>query len=957
MQLPRLSIFIFILLLSFIGCQQDSPRPAADWPDITQENKAWTRWWWHGSSVTEAGITAELEAYKKAGIGGLELTPIYGVIGEEDAFIEYLSPQWVDMLVFTLQEAKRLGLGMDMATGTGWPFGGPWVDTSDASKYLAHKTFTLKGGQQLKEAIRYKENGFVRAVSNQAIRKEAVQLSDLIEPVAQNQNLQALALDQVRFSKALPLQSLVAYSEAGEIIDLMDKLDPTGSLDWMAPAGNWTLYAIFEAWHGKMVERAAPGGEGNVIDHFSTEAIQHYVERFDQAFSERDLSGLRAFFNDSYEVDDARGQANWTPKLLEAFQQKQGYDLRQHWPTLLEKQGGEKHQRILSDYRETISDLLLETFAQTWGEWARSQDKIIRYQAHGSPSNILDLYAVSEIPEAEGTDLIRIKFASSAAHVANRKLASAEAATWLNEHFTSDLASLKENLDRYLIGGINHLFYHGSCYSPPADPWPGRLFYAAIHANPRNSLWQDFGYLNQYVARTQSFLQAGESDNNVLLYFPAYDRFATAQKELLDHFNGHGPNLEDTHFAKLADTLLHAGFAFDYISDRQIQGLSVRQGRLSTGGTEFKTLLIPETQYMPLATLQKLADLAAEGAKIIFQNKLPELVPGLDPSGKRQSEFTALLDQVRFSTSVDGVATYPTAKGQWLKGPDALSVLAEAGIRRESLVDHDLAFARRTYQNGKCYFLTNWSATAVDTWVPIETEAQSVMLFDPMTGNKGVAKTRKGREGATEVWLQLAQGASMIMTSSAQETAGEAWPYWEKTEQMIALNKNWELAFIAGGPSLPESVSTDTLGLWTDWDQAQYQAFSGTARYTTSFSGVPDSQNAWLLDLGEVYESARVTLNGQELGVLIGPVFQIVIPANLMQAENTLQVEVSNLMANRIIDLEKRGVAWKRFYNINFPPRKRENMGPAGIFEATNWEPLPSGLQGPVQLRQVKPIP
>ena len=125
-----------------------------------------------------------------------------------------------------------------------------------------------------------------------------------------------------------PLQSLMAYSDEGEIIDLTNRVSTEGELDWTAPAGSWTLYAVFQGWHGKMVERAAPGGEGNVIDHFSAEAIQNYLAQFDRAFSESDISYLRAFFNDSYEVDDARGQANSTPNLLEEFQKRRGYDLR-----------------------------------------------------------------------------------------------------------------------------------------------------------------------------------------------------------------------------------------------------------------------------------------------------------------------------------------------------------------------------------------------------------------------------------------------------------------------------------------------------------------------------------------------------------------------------------------------------------------------------------------------------
>ena len=99
--------------------------------------------------------------------------------------------------------------------------------------------------------------------------------------------------------------------------DVTNKVDANGKLNWMVPAGSWKLYAVFMGYHGKQVERAAPGGEGNVIDHFSAAALHHYLQRFDEAFKQHDISGIRAFFNDSYEVDDAVGQANYTPLLFE----------------------------------------------------------------------------------------------------------------------------------------------------------------------------------------------------------------------------------------------------------------------------------------------------------------------------------------------------------------------------------------------------------------------------------------------------------------------------------------------------------------------------------------------------------------------------------------------------------------------------------------------------------------
>src|SRR5690606_30528411 len=114
-----------IFFLFAISCSKPArvSEEKQGWPPISHETKPWTRWWWHGNAVTMEGITAEMEAYKNAGIGGLEITPIYGVYGKEEEFIDFLSPEWMELLVHVLNEAKRLDLGIDMATGTGWPFG------------------------------------------------------------------------------------------------------------------------------------------------------------------------------------------------------------------------------------------------------------------------------------------------------------------------------------------------------------------------------------------------------------------------------------------------------------------------------------------------------------------------------------------------------------------------------------------------------------------------------------------------------------------------------------------------------------------------------------------------------------------------------------------------------------------------------------------------------------------
>ncbi|MCB9504214.1 MAG: glycoside hydrolase family 2 protein [Deferribacteres bacterium] len=969
---------VLIFLLSISGCEQSKPKSPLAWPGVTQQTRPWTRWWWHGSAVNKRDITASLEAYKKNGIGGLELTPIFGVIGEEDKFIDYLSPEWMEMLDFTLAEAKRLDLGIDMATGTGWPFGGPHVTAEYAPKNIVYKTYQLEAGKKLSERIHCKQTPLVRAVGNIVYQQYAankstagdawydptslpefrrIDIQDLVEPVSANKDLQGLALDQVKFEKELPLQTLMAYSQAGDALDLTHKVDQYGTLDWTASEGEWTLFAVFQGWHGKMVERAAPGGEGNTIDHFSEAAIAHYLNRFDEAFSGHDISNLRAFFNDSYEVDDARGQADWTPDLFAEFQQRRGYDLRHHLPALFGQATEEKNKRVLCDYRETISDLILEKFTMNWQKWAQEKGAIIRNQAHGSPANVLDLYAASDIPETEGRDILRIKYASSASHVTGKQLTSSESATWLNEHFKSTLADVKENIDRFLLGGVNHVFYHGTAYSPQDASWPGWLFYAAVHFNPRNSFWNDLGTLNEYITRVQSFLQSGKPNTDILLYFPIHDRFSEPGAELLEHVGGGRGGYDASAVKAVAENLQNAGYAFDYISDRQLSKAEITNSHVMAGGVSYKTIVVPQCSYMPLATLEKLVQLAQNGATVIMHKSLPGDVPGFGDLESRQTKFKQLLAKLDFKKSNGSeLQTAIVGSGTVLVSDDLNQTLATTGIQREMLVDRELQFIRRSFDQGYYYFIANWSENAIDDWVPLATNAKSVAIFDPMSGKSGIAQSRLNENGQFQVYLQLAPGESRILKTFNSAVGGAAYAYCEPAGDAEQLNRTWQVDFIAGGPDKPESRQIVNLTSWTEWDGDAVKCFSGTAKYSISFPKPAGDVHGWALDLGRVAESARVSLNGKEIATLIGPTFRIIITGDLFKNENHLEIDVSNLMANRIIDLDKRHVLWKKFYNVNLPAHDIENRGPDNLFTAENWQPQPSGLIGPVTLTPVRKL-
>ena len=100
----------------------------------------------------------------------------------------------------------------------------------------------------------------------------------------------------------------------------------------------------------------------------------------------------------------------------------------------------------------------------------------------------------------------------------------------------------------------------------------------------------------------------------------------------------------------------------------------------------------------------------------------------------------------------------------------------------------------------------------------------------------------------------------------------------------------------------------------------------------------------WILDLGDVRESARVYVNGHEVCVLWAVPFQCRIGKYLKQGNNTIEIDVTNLPANRIADMDRKGIGWRKFKDINIVDIHYKATGYA------HWKPVPSGLLEPVKI-------
>lgn len=893
------------------------------WPKATNTAQPWTRWWWMGSAVDEKGLDKQLTTLSKAGFGGVEIVPIYGAKGFENRYLNYLSPEWMKMLQFTTNKAKSLNMGVDMAIGTGWPIGGPQVNEQDAATKMIVQTYTIQPNEKFSEKIVLKDE--------------------------KQKNLKTIKLDIV-----------TAYNEKNEAVVVTDKISDDGSLNWKLGAGKWTIYAVFVGKTLQKVKRAAPGGEGFTLDHFSPDATKDYLKTFDTAFGNSNY-GVRSFFNDSYEVYNA----DWTADFKDEFKKRRGYDLSPYIKYLVSDEENEITGRIKSDYRETMSELILHNFTDNFTNWAHSKKSQNTNQAHGSPGNLLDLYAAVDIPESETfgstkfdiqglkrnvedintkevPDINMLKFASSAANITGKPLISNESFTWLTEHFKTSWSQVKPEAEQIFLSGINHIFYHGTTYTPADIQFPGWLFYASTNFVPENSLWPNIKGLNSYIERTQAVLQSGKSDNEIMMYWPVYDQWASPKgKDMAFKIHNIEKWLHPTVFYENLEKLGKSGYSLDMVSDKMInEAKSENQTiQVSKNGGSYKILIIPQSKYLPESTLKSILNLAQKGASVIFQTE-PKDVPGFFEVEKRRSESQALWNQIPFQQN-GNLKTAAFGKGKIILSSDVEKGLEYLKIEREKLTDTGLKFVRREFDEGKYYYIVNHTSKEINQLIPLNFIGKQVVLMNPESGKFGIAETQNNL-----VRVQMKSGESLIVKNTENiYTSIPNWYYTEKTDVPIVLNQPWQLTFKEGGPELPKSRTLSTLQPWTNFtEDASTQSFSGTGVYTTSFKLKNNKADDFVLKFDKLYESAKVMINGQDAGMVWSLPFEINIGKYLKEGKNTIQIEVSNLMANRIRYMDQHKIEWRNYHEINFV---NIDYKP---FDASNWKVQPSGLDGEIQL-------
>ena len=847
---------------------------AQQWPVPNQEAKPGTRWWWLGSAVTENDLKWNLRQFADHGIGAIEITPIYGVQGNEKNNIPFLSPRYMEILKYVNAECKADGIEFDMATGTGWPFGGPWVPLDESASQMLIIDTTVVGKK-------------IKALDLRPIEKKR---------------------------KNTSLVGIYAFSE-GKFLKITTPL-VEGTLTTKLPSkGTWRIIALYQKKGVMAVKRAAPGGVGLVIDHFDKQAVTNYLKHIEEAFEKTGTPYPHTFFNDSYEVSES----DYTPTLFQEFYNRRGYSLEENFDKLVDGD-----TKVVADYRETLGDMLLDNFTRTWTAWAHSHGAITRNQAHGSPANLIDCYAAVDIPEIEGfgltnfgikglrqdpgktrkndSDFSMLKYAPSAAHIMGKPYTSSETFTWLTEHFRTSLSQMKPDMDLMFCAGVNHMFFHGTAYSPQHETWPGWRFYASIDMSPNNTIWRDAPYFMKYVERCQSMLQMGRPDNDFLTYLPIHDMWAkrSTGKRLMQ-FSIHAMGKLAPEFVKCIDAIDQAGFDCDYISDRILLDTYYNNGMLHTpGGTTYKGLVIPSADnILTPAVKAHIEKLKAQGANIIVGTSAADLTKA--------------------------------AKAEKMK--------TELGLK----------LIRRSNDKGYHYFIANLTPNDIQAYTTLAVPMATAMWFDPMTGNR-----QRAEICGDSILVNLRSGESIILQTfnhkdealSKELASLPVRCEWKKTSSVVKTLNNWKLSFTEATPAISKTYNLNTTKAWENLDDST-RTLMGTGVYecTINLSAAELKKgNSWTIDLGDVRESARVYVNDSLIGCAWAVPYRLSFANLLHKGNNKIRIEVTNLPANRISELDRQGYKWRKFDEINVVDINYKKTSYA------DWTPVASGLNSEVKL-------
>lgn len=850
--------------------------------------KPFFRWWWNGNRVTKKEITRELELMANAGAGGVEINPIalHEIYGDPpQRALEWLSNEWNDMIKHAVNECSRLGMYADLIVGTGWPFGGEFLDDKETIQGLELKTFQFTGPSQTRVQVFAKE-----------AERELLQVT-------------------------LAPKNFINISQS---INLTNQVKSNFTLDLDIPNGEYILYVIIRKFKFREVLHGAPGAAGPVLDHFNKNAVFKYLnnmsEKLNLVLGGKLGHGFRSMFCDSIELNGA----NWTSDVPQEFRNRRSYDVLPYLPFLLdkEKKSSPEFEKTLSlvryDYSKTLGELFIERFIVPFHEWCLQNGTKSRYQAYGTPwlyTDLLDGYLVPDIPEGDQwlfnkgwvpqaqLDELRYatwnKYASAGGRLTGKKIISCEAMTNTSGVFEASLEYLKQGTDINIITGINHLVLHGFNYSPPEVPFPGWIRYGT-YFNENNPWWPHVKMWMDYTARLSYVFQESTPVADVAIMGPTADVWSEFG---LDR----NPWITTPKYLHaLWQAFNHHGYFADYVNPSILENATFEDGKIVYGPMSFQLLVLANVRKISPNTASALLGYVEQGGKIVFLESLPDGSPGFVDNEKHNKQVFDTIEKIvqNFSDQIlivrDPVQAYPIP----LAGKVAKEMKITPSVKIDN-PDPKLFFIRQKVEDTNIYFFSNMDREKeISSNVSFPFKGNVPWRWDAETGEKQPYPTN-GTKNQFELHLAPLESLLLVFENKSKKRSG---PQSIDNNAFIELVGPWYLNFepVKGKPF--KKVYTC---LFDFAKSKEYKDFAGNVTYRTEFEIGPDIKEKLALVIGKVNGCAEVILNGKSCGVQWWGK-KILELDNLIKrsnGKNILEIKVSTLLLNYCASLPNNKVA------------------------------------------------
>lgn len=904
-----------------------------------------TWWHWINGNVTREGITKDLHAMHDAGIRGVQMfnTHMYLPKGP----VEFGSQEWFSLVRHAIATCDSLGMKFTCMTGAGWSgSGGPWITPDRAMKKLIWSETRIGGGKvnaaiPLPKAVKgYYRDECILAVPA-SFKGGAIDNLD--------NKIMMANKGMIVLPAAIPE---VAALKEEEVLDLTSSFKG-GTLHCTLPEGEWTIIRFGYTITGKMSHPAAWGGEGYEVNKFDAEDVSFQYDKLMALLTDGNREYLGRTFEgilfDSYEAS----WQNWTSGMFDLFKEYNGYDLKPYMPVFTGRPvaSAEITEQVLYDFRMLCDHLLTECFYGTMQRRAHQDGLVVYAEAQGGPVPAGAMDKV-DIPMNEfwtpdtRPRYAKIKLSATQGGLRGHNVIAAEAFTSKPENgrWQNSPRTLKLPGDLAFAAGINRFCFHTYAHQP-VDFAPGfSLGRYGLMMSRLTTWWNYAAPWMTYIARSQYLLQQGETVADVYIF--QYDDWRYSLPS--------------------GQAKLPYGYDMKVVYPAQLD-------QVPSGSV----IVIPGNGRTNYDSLIKMFNLAKNGCTLLLQGEAPIATPSMkDAALHQESDFAAVSRELWGDFWGGRKQRRKIGNGQVMAGYKLSEVLQEL----KPVPDLDLGvdlndkvfYLHRATRDADIYYLTNQTDESFSFHAKFREGRSHAEIWHPEYGTVSDAATSLLADGTSAVDISLGpQEAIFVVFRDGNDSAHIRYDAFNsKSSEDVPVGKAWKVKFSDSG-QCAEQVKLSNLVSWSESSNPQIKYYSGTATYSTMLNlseSTLSSGDAFVLDLGDVRDIARVYVNGHEVGTCWHYPYRIDITSSLKPGGNSLHIMVANTWINRVIGDEQfpadipyseDGAKFTTGRLTEYPSWLYESQMPPGRKRVTfySWKhydknsPLtPSGLLGPVTL-------